>query len=495
MEEQTLGTAINGTQPADSKGIVIVDNSNRPYTPPEDAGKYLETWDNVYLDFRSQNINIAIDDAYSGGGGFFGNVDDDNAISYIVPKVTENFYKSRVKISGYVNFFAPYIDAKVDPVFTMGVSDYIFTGEGDSRKKVEEDIWLDFVDNACAGKSLNEIRESAAKSAEKHDVSYLVMDKVNGKTVMYTKSASVVDEYVRNPRTQDLDGITFFETPEDAGDGSVIFVKHRWSIGQLEILKSDPVSPNTDKETLDYKVDDTLSTGINILNVYPMFASPADIGDYKPSLPKSYKIAAMCNWLYNLFNQSGYVIFKQCHSLLVFQGETTGIRDPLSNAATIPANEPNGRSFSMPEMLSPDPDLPRVHIENIEKIIGYMISTMGRTLKRADKWVKSTFNLFNGRNDKSYDYVTTYPEDFYPDRGMDALEGMEIVKELEDRGLHTAASEVLKSIIGKMLKDAPLDTISGIMSQIEEYSEKLKELSLNDAVPNNGNDDDGEKEE
>lgn len=501
--EELLGEVVTGgTPPATEDGLVLVDNSNRPYNTVQDVDT--ESWAGVYKNFSSQNVNIAIDDAYTGGGGFLGNVDQAGAYSYIVPKTTENFYLTRVVLTQYINFFAPYIDAKVDPVFSNGVRDYVLDG-GDNN--IEEDVWLDFVDDATGtGKSLNEIRENAAKDAWKHLVSYLIMDKVesdagkDNRVIIYTRSASEVDEYQRNTRNMKLETITFWEQPIVDIDGNYIYVKHRWEIGQLVVLHSDPVSRWQDKTDIEYKEFETISTGINVLNVYPMFSGYAAIGDYKPALPDSFKVARICAMIYNLQNWLNYLLFKQGHGLYVFQGELDGLRDALSNIVTIPADTQDSK-YKMPTILEPDPELPRAHSQNIQEVVKLMIAVMGnngvtvtesntaesgrskafdfigtndtllktiRMLERADKWIKEMFNLFEART-LNYQYITKYPTEFYPDTGLNALDVMELAKEMEDRGMENVVKEMFKNIIATVLRDVQPEKLTEIMNDVDDY--------------------------
>lgn len=506
MSDDILGDEITDGSPlpADSTGRVSVNNEDVGNTPVQNVDT--ESWADLYVHFSDQNINIAIEDAYTGGGGFLGAIEKYDAYSYIVPKITENFYKTRVSLSQYINYFAPYIDAKVDPVFSMGVTDYIL-GDAD-----DEDPWMKFVENATnTGVSLNEIRSEAAKIAHRHQVSFLIMDKTENEDgerspIVYTKSAKDVDVYERDPRTMRLQAITFWDEPERVNNNTVRFVKRKWEAGFLTILKSKEVNYRVDKEKLEYEVDDVFETGIDVLNVYPMF-SKGTFGDYKPTLPPSFAVARICSDIYNRWNQLAYVVFKQCHGIMAVQGEFEGLRDALSNCIEIPADTAE-RKYKMPEMISPDPELPRVHIEQIKELINSMVAIMGhdgvdvvqtnqaesglskafdmvgtnqalnstvKMLQSADKWIKKTFNKFEAREGTSLEYVTTYPTDFFPDSGVELLDLMDLAKEFESRGMKELVRESLRAIAAKGLKDLSPDRLNDVLDDVDNYVETLSD--------------------
>jgi len=502
MSEEILGDEVAGAAPpATEEGLVLLDNSGKQSTV-QDVNT--ETWIGVYKNFSSYNINIAIEDTYTGGGGFLGNVDQKNAYSYIVPKLTENFYLTRVALNQYINFYAPHIDAKVDPVIAAGVRDYVMSGD----TIIEEDPWLDFAEDATGTDiSLNQIRDVAAKEAWRHDVTYLVMDKVDDddggrRTICYKKSAVDVDEYERNPRNMRLESITFWEQSIRTDDNQIIYVKYKWIAGYLIELRSKPQHPNSDREKAEYEQHSETPTGIDKLNIYPMFAEPGNIGDYKPTMPGSFKVARVCCMLYNLQNWLNYLLFKQGHGLYVFQGEIDGLRDALSNIVNIPPDTEE-RKFKMPQILAPEADLIEAHRSNINDIIAIMTSVMGtdgvnvvtksntaesgaskafdfigtnevlqktvRMLKRADVWIKEMYNLFEGRT-LDYDYMTEYPDEFFPDTGLNALEMIDIAEEIENRGMETVAKEMFRNIIATVLKDLPPEKLSEVLKDVESYS-------------------------
>lgn len=528
MSDEILGELppTGDALPATSTGNVYVNNDSSTNTPVQNTDT--ETWRDLYIGFSDQNINIAIEDAYTGGGGFLGAVEKDGAYSYVVPKITELFYKTRVSLSQYINYFAPYIDAKVDPVFAMGVYDYILDSGG---KRVEEDVWLDFVDDATnTGKSLNAIRADAAKIAERHQVSYFVMDKTddgNGvrRPIVYTKSPKDVDEYRRNDKNMKLESITFWETSERVDARTVRYVKYKWEPGFLTVLKSKPVPYTYARDKAQYEVEDVYDTGIDELNVYPMFSQVGEMGDYKPTLPPSFKIARMCAALYNFWNVVAYVIFKQGHSLLVFQGDVEGVRDPLSNCVQIPADR-GDMKHQMPAILSPDPELPRMHIEHIKENIASMMAIMEHNgvsvirsneaesgaskafdmigtnqtllsttdvLKRADKWIKRMFNKFEARNSDQWEYLTSYPTEFFPDSGVEIMTLVDLMKEFEERQMKENVREILRYIQARSMKDTSPDRLTELFDDGDKYVDTF----MNDAVPprNENGDKEGDQEE
>ena len=80
-------------------------------------------------------------------------------------------------LSCYVNLFAPYVDAKVDPVFAAGVSEHsLFSGEYNS----EDEVFYKYSNNASGtGISRNQMRVDSSKKAHANGVSFIVLDKID----------------------------------------------------------------------------------------------------------------------------------------------------------------------------------------------------------------------------------------------------------------------------------------------------------------------------
>jgi hypothetical protein len=222
-----------------------------------------------------------------------------------------------------------------------------------------------------------------------------------------------------------------------------------------------------------------------------------ELGNYKPTLPKSFSVARICADIHNARNILAYVLFKQGHSLLVFQGKTEGLRDPLSNIVEIPAGSPE-HSIAMPAILSPDAELPRAHMEQIRETFEYMVSIMGNNgvsmvekkaesgesksydmvgtnqtnlatvemNKGADKWRKRIFNEFEDRGD-THEYHTEYPKDFYPTAGMDLVDLIEAANWYIEHGQLEAATETVKLMTSTVLNEVSPDKLLEIIKGID----------------------------
>lgn len=508
-----LGTPLGDKTPPTSNGLVEVDNTTRRSSSieqPTPVESYTE-----YIPFSDQNVNVALQDAYDGGGGFRGDIGNTRSFySYVVAKPTENYPKTRISLNQYINFYAAYNDAKVDPVFSFGVRDYVTLR--DSDKEITDDPWVKFTEKANnSGVSLNDLRCEESKHAHKDDMVYLIMDKVNneaGENVVSEtfKKAIDVDAYVSNPNTALLESITFWEASEavvgsdEKLTGEVKFVKHRWEAGKQVELKSQPVSPNTqrDDQNLIFKETDEFPTGIKSMTVYPMTPIVPEYGCYKPLLPKSYDVARLCADIHNARNILAYLLFKQGHSLLIFQGKTEGLRDPLSNVVEIPAGT-SEHTIAMPTILSPDAELPRAHMEQIRETFEYMVSIMGhngvsvvqkkaesgesksydmvgtnQTLlstvemnKKADIWRKRIFNEFEARTDQ-YKYHTEYPKDFYPSTGVDLQDLIDVADWFVNHGQFVAATRAAKLLATTFFKEIPREELIEIIDSIEIKEEE-----------------------
>lgn len=508
---------ILGTPPPEDAGLPttsgteIVNINNEPIerttrntlTPQPITG-----WKN----FGDQDVHIAVDDCYTGFGGFRGNFNDPGFYTYVVPRRAEKFFLDRVAGSTYPNFYAPYIDAKVDPTFSMGVEDKVKKND----EYVDNDKWLDYAEDATGtGKSLNEMRKGTSLEAWNHGVSFLVMDKAFRPDMgvnfpyRYTRSVLDLDAYGVENRTMRLDWISFWEVPEIVRDasktptGETRFVKRVHGVkegrGYVEVFKSEPVTltTSTDKEKLKYESTDFWYTGIAELNVYPMFSQPEEIGCYKPYKPKSYDVARLCFMIYDKLNLMSYVMFKQGHGLIAVQGNLTGAQDFLSSFIVLPPST-SEQKYVMPTILSPDADLPRVHLEIIQKLIEWLIAMMGTNginmvekkaesgiskgfdyiatnqtnlqniemNKAADKWEKARFNDFEGRPQDVYEYETRYPTDFFPEAAMETINLVEISEFFKANGAETTAKEIMKQLASSTLPETTPETLTEINKEI-----------------------------
>ena len=468
-----------------------------------------EVWKGIYVDFAEQDPHIACWDAYTGEGGFLGNVDEKGAYSYIIAKITENFWKTRVKLTILFNLCAPYINAKVKPVFALGVEDSV-TISGDLA---DNDPWLEHVDDATGtGTSLNAIREDSSIKANVLDVCYIVMDKVDGKVIEYVKSTLDVDGYETDARTKKLTSVTFWE-PSVIEDDKEVFIKHEWRVenGNNELVVWKGRADNRFKSGYKFKPEPPVKTGLHVMNVYAQFAETSATGIYKPRRPQSYAIARICASLYNSFSLLNYLMFKQGHGLYVFQGDIDGLRDPMSNVASIPANEPNGRSYSMPVILTPDASMPVAHLNIIKEYIGFAMAMMSnngvaiekstaesglakafdmiadvseynRTIemnKRTDKWRKGIFNLFMGRSDEKYEYLTDYPKEFTQSSSADPADLMEIASGYVEKGMTKAAEHLYKTVINMTTKDLTQEERNDVKEDIARLMNSAQGDSVN----------------
>jgi hypothetical protein len=492
-----------------NSGTVIVDLNNNPISRTERntiEPQSIAGWKN----FADQDIHIAVDDCFTGLGGFRGNFSHSGFYSYLVPRRAENFYGDRMAISTFFNLYAPHIRAKVDPTFSMGVQDKVKTNDEYAKK----DKWLDYAEDCTGtGKSLNEMRKAASISAWNHGVSFVIVDKAYRPSMntnfpfRYTRSVLDLDAYGVHDRTMMLDWISFWEVPEIVRDaskkptGQIRYVKRVHGVeegrGYVEMFKSKPVSGGSNKDDLEYSSEVKWFTGISRINVYAMFSQPEESGCYKPVLPLSYNVARICYMIYNCINLMSYVLFKQGHGLIAVQGNLTGAKDFLSSFITLPPDTEK-QTYKMPTILSPDADLPRVHVEIIQKLIEWLIAIMGTNgvsmvekkaesgvskgfdyiatnqtnleniemNKRCDRWEYSIFDEFEGRTQGDYEYETLYPTDFYPEAGVEVIDLIEIANFFKGNGAEITSREIMKQLANSALPEITPETLVNINSEI-----------------------------
>lgn len=415
----------------------------------------------AYKHYVTEDPHIFLMDAYTGGGGFLGQAYSDihnlNPKCYVHPKPTENFYQDRVRFTQYFNLMKKFIQSLVKPVFASGVT------------YVSEDEKLnDFISYAnVGGISLDEVKKQAGFCSVLQDVSYLIMDKnpEEEKPRLSYRRTDEVQDYGRSKRDKSLVWIAFYDGCDENGNQERLL----YEIGKV----SRQVQNN--RSTGEWKTVEEASTGIDELNVYPMFYTYSSIGDYRPVMPSMLDIGYYLANIYNDYADADYLKKKQGYGILVAITEKiNGLLDPLSNMAVI---QPSSDMQSDIKYITPDPEMLTKHVEYIESKLRNLSNLMGdkgvdivdksdqsgvskgydyvatndallstvKMYEQADKWIFRLYKKIMGST-FDLDIEVVYPQEFFPMPAIELDMLLEVEKRFAERGLVENSREALTKI-------------------------------------------------
>jgi hypothetical protein len=453
-------------------------------------------------DFRNTSPHVFLDETYNASGGYSGRIGNGD-YTYIVPNPTENFFKTRVRMSVYLNDFKQFINAKFEPIFKEAVKTYVQTESG---VDIPNHVYLDFVGNVTgSGVNKNEFMKAAIRQAYIHDVSFVVMDKMAGALLPYLYLKTINDVLGYSVDVYGgLASIYFDDGCKKHGDEVLYFRRYigtdRWALQKSK-----------DKKTW-VEVSAT-PNNMRVLPVYPLWTHRgSDLTDYSTFEPSNYGIAAVCAWLYDKGSKLDYVIDKQAHAILVLQGDMMSVPSGTDNALVI---SPSEHSVFQPSYISPDSSLPGVHqarINSVEnKLIrmmtdggvnvsmdsapesgvarGYKFWATNTTLKatvallsEADKWIFETYRRFTG-DTASWLAYSEYPTDFTPTTGLSVEQLVDLIEFYKAEGLPrnvVDAHKRLRSLIDPM---ATREDSQDLLDEIEERYDGLDAAPEVDSAP------------
>ena len=448
----------------------------------------------AYIAYTTVPIHVFLQEAYDGNGGFAGiatgyDNQGNKAKCYIHPKPTENFYQNRVAFAQYFNEFKLFVKNLIKPVFSAGV-EYSTTNQG----------FLDFVQKANGtGSSYDKIKERAGYSAVVHQSSFVIVDRRSdtGKVYCTWKDVNSVfgggaDKGYGANEYGDLEWIAFFSAFDDKRK---VYIRYKYIAGGIIVQEMDQTG--TKWEDVEF-----LPSGIDQLNVYPMFYEPAPNGQYVVENPEMKDIAYMCANVYNQDCRVEYIEVQQGHGTLalITDAEIKGIPDSMSNALKIPSN--NDGSSGDAKYITIDADILRVNLEsnqNKRSSLHWMMGDKGVNVKQVssaesgiakafefqgknnellsavdmfeslDDWVVEMYKLFTS-DTTSFEVEITYANDFYPDSDLtiDELQVMDVMFSLTSA--EESRKEIYKKMIIRALKGSPREVLQAKLDEIDAMS-------------------------
>ena len=449
--------------------------------------------DGLYKDYREVHANVFVGECYAGSGGFSGKTKAGD-YTYIIPNATENFFNKRIQMSVYTNYFKKFVDAKYKPIFKQNINTYVKKEDGST---IEDHLYYDFVANVTGnGASKKEFEKIAIRSAIKHDLVFVVMDKKASDWMpfLYLKQVKDLLDYTVDAMGN-LTSVTFYDGARLMPGGKKRMYKRYISLDKWSRLYSDDEGKTWSKDKPD--VENVLQA----LPIYPMFYQrPDDLTDYDPH-PSNFDIASFSAWLYDKSSKLDYLIDKQAHSRLVLQGRIADIASGVDNCINIQESE---KPLMPPQYLSPDAGMPAVHSQRISDVLEQMFDIMSEsgvsvapanggagsvesgiaksyTFNATNTCLKSTVSVLVDFSEWLYRMykrftsdvspwiaTTEYPEDFTPTTKLAAKDLIEIIQFYKDAGMPENVIDLHLRLRNVIDPHASREESSTLYQEIEE---------------------------
>lgn len=422
-----------------------------------------------------------LEDAYAGRGGF-------QTGEYLVRHKREaaDKYSLRQKLSYYLNYIKPCVDAHVAPVFkTLAVRDYAGPGVK---------AWELFANDVnFLGDGIDKLMKKAAHSSKLNGVAYIVMDMAEGLAVN-----SLADyERDRNnlPYAFVVDAIAVKEVVLDKFGRITKFV-------YAEPDADNEYTPATRIMTAEgwtlrsSKGERKGSWHIGCVPVIPLFSREHKTHDAFP--PSEFASAARANLaIFNMCSWLNEIMMNQTFSVLTYpsSGAEEEITLGTNNALSYPVD-----SSHAPAFIAPPADPATVlatQIANLQQEIYRMavvvnvtgssklqsgqakawdyeatnqiLSDFADTVENAEMKVARMFSIWTG---VALDYKVNYPSDFKISEVEQELANAEVAK-----GLNFGDGfdlEVFKRVLTSYLPELKADEFDTLVEEYRNLQEQQK---------------------
>jgi hypothetical protein len=445
------------------------------------------------VDYRTVAKHPFLDMWFNGTGGFSGltkGVDEDDNYnkSFVHVKPTERFYENRVAQGQYINEAKPYISSLIDPIFSANV-EYNTDNEG----------FLSFIKNANRnGTSLNDVKRAAGKSAALHDDSFLIVDSApeTERVFLSYKGASDVVYIKCDNSTGELEAIAFVE-PKNEDTGAARRLMYVAGFVLLQQQKGD-----------EWEILKESETGIDKLNVSPMFYTPTPEGEYISKNPEQYGIACLAANLYNADVRVNWVETVQGHGTLVITGvrDMKGVPDATSNGLVLYSTEGQTPDAKFIHLEANVLDSIMASTKDKRAILHFLMGTKGvdlvqkqsgesgiakayeylatndtllngvKMFQTADEWIIEMFKLFTS-DVTGFDVEVSYPSDFYPTTALTVDELIEAGKFTVQFGLEENTKQVFRNLASLISRGQSYERKKELIEEIDkntflQYAEK-----------------------
>ncbi len=251
------------------------------------------------------NMYRLMRDAYYGDGGFRG--------PYLVPhkRETEEDYRVRQKTAYYMNYFAPIVNALVDPIFKRTpLRDW----SGAASTMV--DAFVEDVDGA--GNDIDTFMKLAALSAKLYGAVFIVVENYQAMDLPDNLADAVAQRKFPYAYTLDPDKVESYSIDKN---GRVLAIKFRDTTVTSTMGKT--VERTVYYDTKVWSIDEnghTVASGEHGLGVVPVIFFPSQQiknGELNP-VPELYSVAGIAAALYNHCSWETEIIRNQTFPVLTF---------------------------------------------------------------------------------------------------------------------------------------------------------------------------------
>lgn len=444
-------------------------------------------WQTMYKDYRTVNMYTFLKDAYYGVGGFYG-VD----YSYITPNPTENFYKTRVSVSTYINYFKKFVLAPIKGVFSNNIITKVFLSEDEEAgSNYPLSILLNNIDGMGNDKT-SFYKNQLLPNVLRDGVAFLIFDIDNlGNPYLFIKEASELISYTKDETGNIIEYI--FDNGTLQKENKTYY---RRVIYNYEVFKEE-ITEDNKTWTVINQTENTLG----ILPVKPVFDTGASKKDILAK-PKAYDIASLGWKIFDAYSDLFWILKKQAYPRLVLNGNINGISYGVDNALVVPP-EAEGRLFQ-PFLLSPDSSIIEIHLKIIEQLKSELFDLMEdngvivnaeltkgesgvakaytftateiaqknivRICQDVDNWILETYKVFMDELEAPYFFITEYPTNFQPRPVLKINELLDTAEYYAANNLRLNKAEIEKEIIKLVKPNSGADEISNLFNEINEIN-------------------------
>ncbi len=252
------------------------------------------------VDYHTENVYKFLSDAYTGRGGFSGNVEENTYMVHSRSESSKNF-NERVQTSYYKNFLEPFTTAQYKPVYVEQPP--VINALGTDGEPLKTSPFVDWSEDVTgAGISLNDFFETSTAVSYLNNVSFLVMDKSEEhlEPIMYMQDAQSVDKTkLEVDRFGVLKQIAFITVYKTSELGTKTYLRTTWTDSDVTLEYSE--DENDPKE---WNKKEVKPLKIKKMPVYAMFSvNRIDPLNYLPFPTSSMKVATINAVLFNTMSE------------------------------------------------------------------------------------------------------------------------------------------------------------------------------------------------
>ena len=430
---------------------------------------------------KNKELYKLLDAAYNGDGGFR---DGEYLVQH--PRESDEKYNMRKRLSYYLNYTKPCVDAHVSPVFkTMAVRDY---------KGIASKAWEVFASDVdFLGSGIDKLMKRAAYIAKLNGVSYIVMDM--SENVVINNFADMENDRNNLPYAFIVDSVSVEEVKFDQFGRIIKFV----------FSEPDPYDGYTPAKRTMTPEGWSLKTSkdekqgawnIGCVPVVPLYSKEHKSTDAFP--PSEFESIARTNLA--IFNMSSWlsdILVNQTFSVLTYpSNDEEAIELGTNNALSYPVESSHAPAFIAPpaepaNVLISQISALRQEIYRMAVVVNVtgarsqqsgeakawdyeatnqILSDFADMVEAAERKVAKLFSIWVGAE---LEYKVNYPSDFKISEVEQELANAEVAKGLNFGDEFNM--EVFKRVLTAYLPELPADEFDKLVKAygVLQQNEKL----------------------